>query len=348
MNIFALLWSHSKLQLQVLAEDGIEHRYSMNEPALIGMHRYDLAIYGGSVITLRVPNGSRSIFFRSYDKGYNFERIEPVPGSGILHPNKCKVHANGVITAVDDKTVWVYPPHLRLWLRYDLPIHFEVMDISFDLQGKMHLVGAVMSEYSSAKENSAAYAFTDRNEVYFLQLALTSSDIELLKVSGGSEVFRRVDAEAFPLIVTSDCAWLFEDPSSFILTYSNYGWRLQKLENQSVRAWIREGTKAVSVFTSEGYCHHTCDGGKSWEEKNLIPAVCRAWEHLPPKNLLIMAVANSSDHWVLAVSSYDWQASPDKQILGSAVLVSFDRGDTFELKAITDSINNEFIALLSL
>ena len=347
MNILALVWSPGTICLQALTKNGDEQLTSINVPSAIGLHRYDLALYGGSMITLRLPGGSRSPFLCSRDGGRTFERLEAVPGDGALHPSRCRVHGNGTLTAIDGQVLWVRPSTPNLWLRHDLPEGLKIYDVSFDLQGQMHLVGAVPSTRLPEAQTEAAYALVEGDKTSFLQLALTVADAELLELSGGAEVFRQVDAEAAPILVTSDCAWQFEDSSSFILVYSNYHWRVRKLENQSIRAWIREGLEAVSVFTSEGRRYRTRDGGTNWEEQDLMLAVRRAWSGPQLRTPLVMAVA-SDVHLALAVSSYDWQAPPNQQLLGSAVLVSFDDGETFEVKTMAENPDTEFLGLLTL
>jgi hypothetical protein len=228
-----------------------------------------------------------------------------------------------------------------------LPEGLKLHDISFDPQGQMHLVGAVSSTRLPEAKTEAAYVLVEGDETSFLRLALTAADTKLLEVSGGAEVFCQVDAEAVPILVTSDCAWQFEDSSSFILMYSNHHWRVRLLENQSIRAWIREGLEAVSVFTSEGRRYRTCDGGVNWEEQDFMLAVRRAWSGSQLRTPLVMAVASDA-YLALAVSSYDWQAPPNQQILGSAVLVSFDDGETFEVKRMAENPETEFLGLLTL
>ena len=348
MDILALLWSPESVSLEMLPEAGYEARWSATVPAAIGVHRYDLALYGGPEPTIRLPGGSRSPFLRSWDGGRTFERLDAIPGDGSLPPNGCRAHRNGTLTAIDGRVLWVRPPSPDLWLRYELPEELTAHDVSIDPQGRIHVVGALPSTRLPGAESEAAYAVVEGGGTSFMRIALTDPDTRLLEDSGGAEAFRQVDAEETPILVTSDCAWLFEDPSSFALLAAHPHWTVRQLAGQSIRGWRRQGSASVSVFTSEGRRYRTYDGGVSWDEQDLLPAMRAAWSELPIRSPMVMAVAASGGHLALAVSSYDWRAAADRQLIGSAALSSSDDGETFEVRAAVQEPAAEILGILVL
>lgn len=345
MSIIALLWSPGMVSVQSLTENGNEELANVDIPSAIGMHRYDLAIYKEPTITIRLPGGSRSPFLCSWDKGKTFQRLDPIPGNGALNPNGCRSHTNGILTAIDSHVLWVKPPNLDIWLRSDFPSELKVHDLSFDFQGRIHLVGEIQSNRLPEAKTEAFYGILQGGEVSFFRLAMTDDDIQMLESLGGSEAFRKIDAENLPILLASDCAWLFEDSSSFLLAFSGESWTVKRLKQKAIRTWIREGTGSASVFTTEGSRYRTHDGGVTWKEQDLISSVRKAWTGSMLQTPIVMSAA-LKDYLVITVSSYDWQAASSEQLLGSAVLVSYDDGETFEVKAIVEGGKEEFLGIL--
>lgn len=347
-RVLALAWSPGEVSLREFNPSGEAERWKGAVPSAIGTHRYDLALSIGPSLTLRVPGGSRAPFFRSVDRGRTFQRVEPVPGSGPLSPGRCRAHGNGTLTVIEDGKLWIRPPMSEIWLRHDIPAPLRIHDLSIDEQGILLAAGEIPLERSSDKgpQTEAALARLGSEQALTVQLPLADSDRKMLVKYGGAEAFRRIDVESAPYLLTSSCAWMFEDPSDFLFTGWRGPWQVRRMERQFIRSWSREGAGNLTVFSVQGRRYRTRDQGATWEDSDLMESVRAAWKTKRTDSFTVAAAAVADTELALAVSRHDWDAPDGQALLGSAILTSTDDGKTFIKRSEAFGPDREFLALL--
>lgn len=342
----ALLWSPGALTWQTWTQAGLERQTSIDAPAAIGAHRYDAAVFPGSGLTIRLPGGSRAPFMQSTDGGATFVPVPAIPGEGPIEPHGCRAHADGTLTVLDGADLWLRPAGSSTWLHHRWPAELQVLDVSLDPEGRIHAAGAVPARGGTEAAREAAYAVAHGGTTDLLRLNLDERDAAMLERHGGAEAFRRIDATSGMPMLSSDCAWLHEDPSSFVLLASPTRWTVRHLKRQSLRTWKRDRTGAAWLVTCEGTLLRTEDHGVTWATRDLERAIERAWPLAgKARERLIMAADSDGHSHIIAVSLYDWDGNPKQPIIGSAILISHDDGRTWMRGAEVHGVEQELIGV---
>ena len=120
---------------------------------------------------------------------------------------------------------------------------------------------------------------------------------------------------------------------------------VRRFERQFIRSWHRRGETDLGVFTVAGGYHRTGDGGGTWEDRDLLPALRAAWGQPRAGTLTVAATVAGEDMLALAVSCHDWTAAEGHALQASAVLTSVDDGRTFDVRAETTGLEHEFLGL---
>lgn len=344
-----VLWSPGAISVREMSLSGEAELWNGKVPSAIGTHRYDLALYPGSALSLRVPGGSRAPFLRLTEGGRVVQPVEPVPGKGPISPGRCRVHRNGTLTVIEDHQLWIRPPSVEMWLCRKLPESLRVHDLSIDAHGHLFAAGE-MPLLEPAPQNAAgseaALFMLDSDQALSVQFPMSDSDRQTLVKYGGAEAFRRVDVEGSPYVLTSSCAWMFEDPSDFLFMGEGGKWRVRRLERQFIRTWLREGTETISVFTVQGRRHRTHDHGATWEECDLMKAIRAAWKTKHVGSYSVTAVASSGIELAMIVACHNWRVTDGNALQGSAVLTSNDDGNSFSIQSETLGPEKEFLSLV--
>ena len=329
MNWYALRWRPGAIALVEVLGGEVRVVAECEAPGATGSHRHDLALFPGADRPIvRLAGAGRAPFLRREHGA--LVPVEPVPGSGGLSAPRCRAHANGTLTAIDDGQLWVRARSPAVWSPIRVPEPLRLHDVSITRQGEVVVVGDMPAPAGAARQ--AAMAVLDSEGGRFLELDLAPKDRKRLEAGGGAESFQRVDVEARPYLVSSTCAWLFDDPSDFVLVGTEQRWRSHKLKRQAVRGWYRKGPEAVTIYTAEGRRHETRDGGASFRERDLIPHIRSAWS-VSAEELIVRAVAAHHGELLLAVTAYDGTDGEDGGPTASALVRSVDDAQTFVVLA---------------
>lgn len=346
MELLVLGWSPGIVTISELTTTGERVRGRLSAPGAIGVGRADLALYAGPTLTVKLPGETRTPFVQSFDGGRTFAWVEPIPGIGSLAREHCRVHTDGTLTVIEDHTLWLRSPEHQQWQPQPLPPTMRVKDVSCDAHGRWHLVGATPDDWPPKTSTTAEYAVVDGAKAQMLPIPLSWGDRRLLARKGGAEQLRRIDAEAAPLLMSSDAVALFDDLSSFIWVNAGKRWNVQRFPHQSICAWVRDGPTAVTVITTDGLRYRTRDSGARWEKEDFRPAIQRAAQGSLSHALAVIAVASRARDVLLAVSAYDWRLPEGQTLRASAVLYSADDGRTFRRVALMEGPTAEYRGLL--
>ncbi len=333
-DCMCLLCSSELVSLIAISGNEEQLRYTDSLPSGSSTLRFDLALYAVPEIVIRVPGHDRTPFRISEDGGCSFLPVEAVPGDTSLERNRCRAHNDRIFTVIEEQLVWVRYGMLANWQQFRLPPSFQAHDASVDGSGRIYVAGSLPSSRLVDAYSEAALAQLERDLVEIVRIPLSSKDKRLLEDGGGAEAFRRVYADAEPIVVTSDCAWLFDDPSSFALIAHTPVWVVRRLRGQSVKCVTRNYRDEITIYCYEGSRHRMRTGTLAWNHEDLLPAIRGSIVELSRYSAVVNAADAREKELALGVTFYESEGHGHRKIAGCAILTSTDDGRTFQVRLL--------------
>ncbi len=327
MELVTLLWTQD--DIRVITED-TEFKAKLR---IKSQDRYWLSLssdYKGS-IHLKIAQ-ERCPFWISEDKGRTFKPLDCIPGDGSPIPGyRCKLHRGfGIVTALENNTLWVWGPSDR-WKSRQLPQEMIVRDVSFDCEGGLWCAGSVISQRIPGEDTEAAVRYQAKEGSVFQSRSPRLDLQSALKVitKGGLTELRTIDAEGHLPVATSICSWFLEDESSFVYVFDHGRTYVTKLKTETVRYIDRPKPGIIRAFG--------CFGG-IWQgmaarmkQQSITNSICEVLNE-PKREILIRGMDAAGDKIAVAVevglSSISGFAQEPEF---TAVCVSLDGGKSFEL-----------------
>jgi len=257
-EMLALAWDPRRLEVWAVGgkvSDGAEQRATI-KLTVSPDERYDLLLRsarcGRGWIRARV--GPRSLFIRMNDYGRNLTPLIPPPGEKALTLNHGRIHAPDHLFVIDSRCLFMLTQD-GAWRQCIIPESFVAYDVDFDVDGGLWIIGASPSTRIPGAKTEAAIRYQAPGSDSFELRSLRLSWLAAAKTIryGGFEALRTVCARDDPLVATSDCAWLLDDPSSFIFLLDTRGhWTVHRLAGQSIRRILRPAPRKLLIVTVNG------------------------------------------------------------------------------------------------
>jgi len=337
MEIFTLLSGRDFVELHKVqcSEAVVLNKFAV-EPGLES-EIYDWRLFGGDCLTIRRPSLARAHFLQSDDGGRTFIEVSAVPGESLLELYKCQAHRSGILTAVDGNIIWIKHPNNENWTHEVMPDKFSVESVSFDGEGRMHIVGSVSSNNILRNGTEAAYAIFENGELNFIHLSMEKKDRELLVKKGGASKFLQIDASELPILVSTDCDDFLDDSSSFLLVGSKRGVRVSLLKDEFALSFERSDDDSVLFITDCARLYSTRNGGEQWHKEDLLKAISKVWPNIRSHKLKLMSSYSEGEEIFLAITAFNNEAIQSFE--GSTIVYSNDRGSTFK---VVESVNEPY------
>lgn len=327
MELATLLWSQD--DIRVITKD-TDCKAKLR---IESQDRYWLSLFSDykGCIHLKVAQ-ERCPFWISEDKGGTFKPLDCIPGDGPPIPGyRCKLHRSfGIVTALENNTLWVWSPSDR-WKSRQLPQEMSVHDVSFDCEDGLWCAGSVSSQRIPDEDTEAAVRYQAKEGSVFQSHSPNLNLQSALKVitKGGLTELRTIDAEGHLPVATSICSWFLEDESSFVYVFDHGRTYVTKLKAETVRYIDRPKSGIIRVFG--------CFGG-IWQgmaarmKHQSIANGIREALSKPKCEILIRGMDASGEKIAVAVEVGSPSVSGFAQEPEfTAVCVSLDGGKSFEL-----------------
>lgn len=340
-----LVWREDGLELSTARDGRLEARGRL-ALAVMPHQRYDLRLRleGSGQGWLRAPVGPRALVVRIEEAGRRMLPLPPLPGERPLSLPCAQLQARGTVTVLDGETLHVLGAE-RSSRTYRLPAGATIQGVSLDEAGRLWLAGGAPS--AGARGGSKAVLFRQGMGVSeFEPVPMAQGLLARMRVQalGGGESFQRVDAESAPIVATSDCAWLFDDLSTFVFVSTAAGrWSVKRLAGHSVRMLLRDGA-ALRVCTAAGEVLTWSNGGfqRSGPAQALREALQAAAPEVPPSAVLSVRGAHVARSCLCVVAGlYVQEGNAPLRWWFNAACVSRDAGASWEVLAGTRPVRGE-------
>jgi len=310
------------------AQSWIKHKVNSDE-------RYSLRLqsdFAGRVF-IRLTDGRKTSMV-SDDFGSRFKWLPSLPGKGNpISPYNTKLHpATALVSVIDDDKLYIYDLSRQNWYSRSLPSGIKVNDISINSKGELWCAGSVSSKRLPNEDTEAAIRYQSSVGQRFISRSPQLNPFTASRIIryGGLSELRTIDSEADPVICTSNCSWLLDDPSSFVFIFFPKKTIVKRFKGELICSTERLSNGLIRVFTYAG--NLWTFNGKCWHKFSLVSSINNAL-FITNRKILIRGLDSRNEQIVTAVEvapegAGDFVQNPDF----TAVCISEDGGNSFQVR----------------
>jgi hypothetical protein len=349
-EILALAWHPARLEIWAAGTEvpgGTEQRATI-DLAVSPDQRYDLFLCTAASGRgwMRAPVGPRSLFIRMDDHGHTLIPLPPPPGEKALALHQGWIHHRNQLFVIDGSCLFVLTQN-GAWRKCIMPEGFVAYDADFDSDGGLWITGALLSTRLPNASTEAAILYqahgSDILESRSPKLSWLSAAMAIR--NGGLEALRTVNAGGEPLVATSDCAWLFDDPSSFLFLLNTQGhWSVHRLPGRSIRTILRPTSLKLLVVTVKGDLL-VIEEDQKLKQVGTAAALCAALRlacpNAPTDAQLLVRGADADKNNVLVAAGLYTLPAGEMHWLVTALCHSSDSGANWTVIAKTAPVDGD-------